>query len=197
MNWPVPTLMSSDSATSMPQGRAQELASSAPNRKPAETKASRMTPRPNPIGKQSTAIVTKRASSNMPSSMAAILPRGCFLTDRLLCREHRAYGTMRHEAARFNAPLLANYSAQSKGRRPITDQSQAGPRNRRRQPTAAPPLVQGIAAAETITTNSARSWLRLDLHVHTPASTDYQQTGVSALDILRKAEERGLDVVAF
>jgi len=104
---------------------------------------------------------------------------------------------MRHESARFNAPSLPDSSAQSKGRRPITDQSQAGPRNRRRQPTAAPPLVQGIAAAETITTNSAQSWLRVDLHVHTPASTDYQQSGVSALDILRKAEERGLDVVAF
>jgi hypothetical protein len=37
----------------------------------------------------------------------------------------------------------------------------------------------------------------MDLHVHTPASTDYQQTGVSALDLLRKAEERGLDIVAF
>ena len=37
----------------------------------------------------------------------------------------------------------------------------------------------------------------MDLHVHTPASTDYQQAGVSALDILRKAEDRGLDIVAF
>src|SRR5215208_3700298 len=189
--------MSSESAMSMPQGRAQELASRAPNRNPADTKVSRTTPRPNPIGKQSTAIVTKKASSNMPSSMAAILPRDCFLTDRLLCREHRTYGTMRHESARFNAPSLPDSSAQSKGRRPITDQSQAGPRNRRRQPTAGSPPVQGIAAAETITANPAQSWLRVDLHVHTPASTDYQQSGVSALDILHKSEERGLDVVAF
>lgn len=37
----------------------------------------------------------------------------------------------------------------------------------------------------------------MDLHVHTPASTDYQQTGVSALDLLRKAEEAGLDMIAF
>lgn len=37
----------------------------------------------------------------------------------------------------------------------------------------------------------------MDLHVHTPASTDYQQPGVSALDLLRKAEERGLDIIAF
>ena len=41
------------------------------------------------------------------------------------------------------------------------------------------------------------SWRRMDLHLHTPASTDYQQAGVSALDILRKAEERGLDIIAF
>jgi hypothetical protein len=37
----------------------------------------------------------------------------------------------------------------------------------------------------------------MDLHIHTPASTDYQQAGVSALDLLRKAEERGLDIIAF
>lgn len=37
----------------------------------------------------------------------------------------------------------------------------------------------------------------MDLHLHTPASSDYQQAGVSALDILRKAEERGLDIIAF
>lgn len=37
----------------------------------------------------------------------------------------------------------------------------------------------------------------MDLHLHTPASTDYQQAGVSALDILRKAEERGLDIISF
>ena len=39
--------------------------------------------------------------------------------------------------------------------------------------------------------------MRMDLHIHTPASTDYQQAGVSALDLLRKAEERGLDIIAF
>jgi hypothetical protein len=37
----------------------------------------------------------------------------------------------------------------------------------------------------------------MDLHLHTPASTDYQEPNVSPLDILRRAEARGLDIVAF
>jgi hypothetical protein len=37
----------------------------------------------------------------------------------------------------------------------------------------------------------------MDLHVHTPASSDYQQNDVEYLDILKQAESRGLDVIAF
>ncbi|MBE2220572.1 MAG: putative DNA binding domain-containing protein [Anaerolineae bacterium] len=37
----------------------------------------------------------------------------------------------------------------------------------------------------------------MDLHLHTPASNDYQQPGISYLDILRQAEIRGLDLIAF
>jgi hypothetical protein len=44
---------------------------------------------------------------------------------------------------------------------------------------------------------SSGSWRRVDLHVHTPASTDYQDPSVTALQILKKAEERELDVLAF
>ncbi len=40
-------------------------------------------------------------------------------------------------------------------------------------------------------------WFRMDLHIHTPASADYQDVGVSYLDILRKAEARNLDIIAF
>lgn len=40
-------------------------------------------------------------------------------------------------------------------------------------------------------------WYRADLHLHTPASDDYQEPSVSALDILRQADSRGLDIVAF
>jgi len=37
----------------------------------------------------------------------------------------------------------------------------------------------------------------MDLHLHTPASSDYRETGVTYLDILQTAERRGLDIVAF
>ncbi|MBX3063786.1 MAG: putative DNA binding domain-containing protein [Anaerolineae bacterium] len=40
-------------------------------------------------------------------------------------------------------------------------------------------------------------WYRLDLHLHTPGSGDYQEPDVSYLDILRRAELRGLDIIAF
>lgn len=37
----------------------------------------------------------------------------------------------------------------------------------------------------------------MDLHIHTPASIDYQEPKASPLDILRRAEERELDIIAF
>jgi hypothetical protein len=40
-------------------------------------------------------------------------------------------------------------------------------------------------------------WYTIDLHLHTPASSDYQQAGVEYLDILKQAEARGLDMIAF
>ncbi len=40
-------------------------------------------------------------------------------------------------------------------------------------------------------------WLHIDLHLHTPGSSDYQEPNVTYLDILRRAETRGLDVIAF
>lgn len=44
---------------------------------------------------------------------------------------------------------------------------------------------------------SSRQWRRMDLHLHTPGSSDYQEPDVSFLDILRRAEIRGLDIIAF
>ncbi len=41
------------------------------------------------------------------------------------------------------------------------------------------------------------NWYRVDLHLHTPSSKDYQEPGISYLDILRKAENCGLDIIAF
>lgn len=37
----------------------------------------------------------------------------------------------------------------------------------------------------------------MDLHLHTPASADYREANVTYLDILKKAEQRGLDIIAF
>ena len=37
----------------------------------------------------------------------------------------------------------------------------------------------------------------MDLHLHTPGSADYQEPHISYLAILRQAELRGLDIIAF
>lgn len=41
------------------------------------------------------------------------------------------------------------------------------------------------------------TWKKIDLHLHTPASSDYRNPGISYLDILKKAEEKNLDMIAF
>ncbi len=40
-------------------------------------------------------------------------------------------------------------------------------------------------------------WYRMDLHLHTPASKDYQQPEITYLDILQQVERRGIDIIAF
>jgi hypothetical protein len=40
-------------------------------------------------------------------------------------------------------------------------------------------------------------WRRVDLHIHTPASACYAEPNATNLDILRKAEEKGLDIIAI
>lgn len=47
------------------------------------------------------------------------------------------------------------------------------------------------------TTQKNRQWRRMDLHLHTPGSNDYQESHVTYLDILRQAAGRGLDIIAF
>ena len=42
------------------------------------------------------------------------------------------------------------------------------------------------------------TWRRMDLHIHTPVSSvDYGQPNVTHLQILQRAEERGLDIIAI
>ena len=43
----------------------------------------------------------------------------------------------------------------------------------------------------------SRKWYSMDAHLHTPASSDYQQPEASYLDILQRAVKRGLDIIAF
>ena len=42
-----------------------------------------------------------------------------------------------------------------------------------------------------------RRWYKVDLHLHTPASHDYEEPGTSYLDWLRKAAQQGLEMVAI
>ncbi len=44
---------------------------------------------------------------------------------------------------------------------------------------------------------AAPQWRRMDLHLHTPASADYRESNVTYLDILKKAEQKGLDIIAI
>lgn len=40
-------------------------------------------------------------------------------------------------------------------------------------------------------------WYNMDIHIHTPASEDFQQPDVTYLEILQKAESRGIDILSF
>jgi hypothetical protein len=42
-----------------------------------------------------------------------------------------------------------------------------------------------------------QQWYRVDLHLHTPGSADYEESEASYLDILQQAESRRLDIIAF
>lgn len=56
------------------------------------------------------------------------------------------------------------------------------------------------ASAKNSTPKTKRSspqWRRMDLHLHTPGSNDYQEPHISYLDILRQAAARGLDIIAI
>jgi hypothetical protein len=45
--------------------------------------------------------------------------------------------------------------------------------------------------------HDSRQWRRVDLHLHTPASSDYEEPERSYLEILQVAEDKGLDIIAF
>jgi hypothetical protein len=56
------------------------------------------------------------------------------------------------------------------------------------------------ASAEVVLSSTAPdtgNWVRVDLHMHTLGSHDYEQPDKTYLDILRQAERRGLRMIAF
>ncbi len=67
-------------------------------------------------------------------------------------------------------------------------------RDSRRRRADKPPRRENAADRDG---SPLATWRKVDLHLHTPASVDYQEPGVTALDILRCADERGLDMIAF
>jgi len=40
-------------------------------------------------------------------------------------------------------------------------------------------------------------WYTMDIHIHSPASEDFQLPGITYLDILQKAESRGIEILSF
>ncbi len=47
----------------------------------------------------------------------------------------------------------------------------------------------------TARTNS--KWYKMDVHIHTPASSDFQQPQTTMLEILQRAEAKGMDIVGI
>lgn len=45
-------------------------------------------------------------------------------------------------------------------------------------------------------TKTQMQWYKMDLHLHTPASADWQEPGIGYSDLLHRAEMQGLDIVA-
>ena len=57
---------------------------------------------------------------------------------------------------------------------------------------------RNVASSEAKKEQERMIWRRMDLHIHTPASCDYHdQSNTTYLQILQKAEERGLDIIAL
>ncbi|MCL6510767.1 MAG: putative DNA binding domain-containing protein [Anaerolineae bacterium] len=85
-------------------------------------------------------------------------------------------------------------SNKSKATETKSARSSSARRNGRASKTAE---SQPEANSLTTTSLSDGSWKRVDLHIHTPASHDYEEPDKTYLDILKQAERRGLSIIAF
>jgi hypothetical protein len=66
--------------------------------------------------------------------------------------------------------------------------------SRRRKTNSSRQTSQNGAASGT--SQGQRKWYKADLHLHTPASSDYEDPQIDYLDWMRVVAERGLDIVA-
>jgi hypothetical protein len=63
------------------------------------------------------------------------------------------------------------------------------------KPVALAPVAS--AAVNPTANKPQRKWYKADLHLHTPASHDYEEPGISYLDWMRTVVAKGLDIVAI
>ncbi len=47
------------------------------------------------------------------------------------------------------------------------------------------------------TASNSSQWYTIDLHLHTPASADFQQAGITCLELLQEAERKDIDIIAI
>ncbi len=66
-----------------------------------------------------------------------------------------------------------------------------------RTPEADQQSVAGAVTSDPSSAINAAKWHRIDLHLHTPGSHDYEEPDKTYLDILKQAEKRGLSMIAF
>ena len=87
----------------------------------------------------------------------------------------------------------------SRGQRERTGDDRDGKSGRAGSSTGRRSQDTGLTAKQNNrpTEGSGLTWKKMDLHLHTPASSDYRDPGISYLDVLKKAEETGLDMIAF
>jgi hypothetical protein len=71
--------------------------------------------------------------------------------------------------------------------------------SRRRKPNNGRPASPTVAPVQTANAGKApqRRWYKVDLHLHTPASHDYEEPHISYLEWMRAVAAKGLDIVAI
>ena len=58
-------------------------------------------------------------------------------------------------------------------------------------------MLRSKRSKESQDSKEKMEWRRVDLHLHTPGSKDYQDRDDTYLDVLRRADAVGLDIIAF